>query len=253
MDNKFSKYSEKGAYHWKNLYSNGWLRASPRLHARYDIPVRLLNQRCDLSSSKGLDVGCGDGVLLYKIRRRGGKVIGLDTEREGLRLAEAQLEAKGVPSNDLIEGSCFDIPLDDESVDYVTAIELIEHLEHVNRFLKEARRVLRPGGHFVCTTPNRSEDQDPEDVRDPFHVHEYVPEELESILADAFDNPKIFGAYPEWLDRIYVRNGRSKNSDKAIRLLFRGVSFGIINPYVASLTTNPGFTCKMIVGLSEKT
>lgn len=246
----FDKYGKKDAYHWNNLYNEGWLRTSPRLHARYDIPIRLLKQRIDLSDSRGLDVGCGDGVLLYKIKKMDGQIFGLDKEPEGLRLAEKQLDSRGVSSGGLIEGSCYNIPLRTNSLDYVTAIELIEHLNDVDTFLKEILRVLRPEGYFVCTTPNRERDQDPSEVRDPFHVHEYVPAELRSSLSDFFGQVQVYGAYPERLDAIYVRNRGSSFFDKAIRVLFRSFSFGVVNPYVHWLEPDSSCNHDMIVGLA---
>jgi ubiquinone/menaquinone biosynthesis C-methylase UbiE len=248
----FDKYNKKGAYHWNALYGEGWLRASPRLHARYDIPIHLLRERIDLGNSRGLDVGCGDGVLIYKVRKMGGQLFGLDKEPEGLRLAERKLESHGVFSDGLIEGSCYDIPLETSSLDYVTAIELIEHLDDVDSFLEEIYRVLRPSGWFVCTTPNRERDQDPSEVRDPFHVHEYVPDELQSSLSNFFGQVQVYGAYPEKLDAIYVRNRRSSFFDKAIRVLFRSFSFGVANPYVHWLENDPDRDFNMIVGVARK-
>jgi SAM-dependent methyltransferase len=252
MKSKFKKYEKKGAYHWSTLYNEGWIRSSPRLHARYDIPIWLLSQRMNLSKSRGIDVGCGDGVLLYKVRRKGGAIHGLDHSEEGLTLAKQQLDRRNVFSGSLIKGSCYQIPLDSESVDYVTATELLEHLDDVYAFLNEAERVIRPGGWFVCTTPNREKGQAPDEVRDPFHVHEYISEELESALDKQFSEVEVLGAYPEYLDALYVRNRRSGIFDKAVRVLFRAISFGVANPYVHARSTDPTHTHRLLVGVAQK-
>ena len=59
----------------------------------------------NLSKSRGIDVGCGDGVLLYKVRRKGGAIHGLDHSEEGLTLAKQQLDRRNVFSGSLIKGS----------------------------------------------------------------------------------------------------------------------------------------------------
>jgi 2-polyprenyl-3-methyl-5-hydroxy-6-metoxy-1,4-benzoquinol methylase len=250
--NQFDKYEEKGPYHWKALYGEGWMRSSPRLHARYDIPIRLLSSRLNLENSTGLDVGCGDGVLLYKIRKLGGDIVGLDTSETGLQLAKEQLETRGVLSTRLINSSCYEMPFDDGRFDYVTSVELIEHLQDVNRFLREVRRILRPGGWFVCTTPNRKENQAPDTVRDPFHVHEFSPAELSKTLSKVFKTTEVYGAYPSALDKLYVRNKRLECSDKVARLVFRAFSFLFFNPYVERLDDRPTTSNSLLVSVSKQ-
>lgn len=252
MNRKFEKYERKGAYHWNTLYDGSWIRSCPRLHARYDIPKQFLSQQLDLQNSRGLDAGCGDGVFLYKVRRKGGTIFGLDYSDEGLTLAKERLARQNVFSGNLIEGSCYQIPLGSESVDYVTAIELIEHLDNVDTFLNEVKKVLRPGGWFVCTTPNREKEQAPNEVRDPFHVHEFIPKELGSVLSKKFRKMKVLGAYPWYLDRLYEPNGKKNILDKAIRVVFKAVAFGFANPYVYALDEKPTHESRLLIGVAQK-
>lgn len=248
----FTKYDEGGAYHWDGTFQRKRARRSPRLHARYDIPLRLLQQRLDIRNSRGVDLGCGDGVMLYKVHLLQGHAAGLDASAEGLALARQELTERGHEDCELIHGSCYEVPLADASVDYVTAIEVIEHLEEVDQFLAEVRRILRPGGWFVCTTPNRAEGQAPDAVRDPFHVHEFIAEELREALGGTFSDVKVWGAYPRWLDRIYVRGKESGWVDRGVRVLFRAVAFGLGNPYVYALREAPDHRYELLVGAAQK-
>jgi SAM-dependent methyltransferase len=94
-----------------------------------------------------LDVGCATGALLEKLRDRGWACAGVEispaagyarTER-GLDVRETSLEESRFPA------ASFDLAL---------ASHLIEHLNDPASFVREAYRVLVPGGYFLVTTPN---------------------------------------------------------------------------------------------------
>ncbi len=66
------------------------------------------------------------------------------------------LDIEPVPKNpNYKQGSAEEIPFESDQFDSVIAGELIEHLEHPDRFVKEACRVLKKGGIVILTTPNR--------------------------------------------------------------------------------------------------
>lgn len=72
------------------------------------------------------------------------------------------------------------LPFKDESFDYVVSFQVIEHIHDDKEFVKEIHRVLRKGGKFIVTTPNR-----PMSItRNPWHVREYTSEELFMLLRD---------------------------------------------------------------------
>jgi SAM-dependent methyltransferase len=216
----FGKYIEQGSYHWRRTRDARWWNRGNRLHARYLLPIRLLKSRLRNSRPVGIDIGCGDGVLLYEVQKRlGGLVVGVDSSFEGLLLAKGELARHSAPAA-LTRASAFALPMSDASVDYVTAIEIIEHLAQPDTFLREIRRVLKPGGLLICTTPSRRPGQEPDAVRDPFHEHEYIAPELESLMATMFAEVQVMGAYPAWLDELYFFK-RGGVAGKAVRRLVR--------------------------------
>ena len=75
------------------------------------------------------------------------------------------------------------MPFADESFDGVTSFETLEHLHERSQFLAELRRVLRPGGSLVLSTPNASYTK-PVNGKpsNPFHIFEYTPLELRAEL-----------------------------------------------------------------------
>jgi SAM-dependent methyltransferase len=251
----FKKYEEQGAYHWKVTYSGNFRRSSPRAHALYDVPLDLVTKKlgAPISQLLGADIGCGDGVLLYKAMQRGGKIIGIDLSYTALLIAAREISKRSQRLPLLLNASCYELPLKSGVLDYVIAVELIEHLEFDQDFIREVVRVLRPGGIFVCTTPRKLPNGPP--VRDPYHVREYTADELAALLSAFFEDVEILGLYPEWLDKIYLgTNDRPRWLSLLVRFIFKLFAF-IWNPYryiiVQSYLTSKT-VCANLIGLGRK-
>lgn len=101
-----------------------------------------------LAKGLALDVGCGSGERLDYLRAIGwGAAEGIDPDPA----AVASGERLGRP---IRLGSAEAIPHDTASADAVFLHHVVEHVSDIRAVLAEARRVLRPGGHLVITTPN---------------------------------------------------------------------------------------------------
>ena len=101
-----------------------------------------------------LDVGCGGGMALGLLARRatGGYVAGVDYSPEMVRQATARnREAVARGRVEVREGDAMALPYDDESFDQVCAIEAFYFWPDPLQGLREARRVLRPGGQLAIT------------------------------------------------------------------------------------------------------
>ena len=96
-----------------------------------------------------LDVGCGEGEFAARLARAGAVVTAVDVAEEALRRAR---EAHPELDLRLIEGEGeWDLP--DSAFDVVWAGEVIEHVADTAGWLSEVRRVLRPGGRLLISTP----------------------------------------------------------------------------------------------------
>lgn len=99
-----------------------------------------------------MDIGCGDGSLLYQYRNRYSHLIGLEYSAERLRQAEANLAGLKFTA---LQGSAEEIDqLPDNSVDRIITADVIEHIPDVYAASHEMFRVLKPGGDLVINTPN---------------------------------------------------------------------------------------------------
>ena len=106
-----------------------------------------------LEGDRLLDIGCADGT--YTKRLAGGFewTDAIDIEPERLD----DFRANRIPqlTTRIYEMSADALEFDDEWFDMVTAIEVLEHVADLDGTLSEVHRVLKPGGRFCVTTPNR--------------------------------------------------------------------------------------------------
>ena len=97
-----------------------------------------------------LDIACGAGYGTAALGRAGAaRVIGVD-------ISEAACQhARSIYGIEAMVGDASAIPLADDSVNLVVSFETIEHVPKPATFLQECRRVLKPGGRIILSTPNR--------------------------------------------------------------------------------------------------
>jgi ubiquinone/menaquinone biosynthesis C-methylase UbiE len=126
-----------------------------------------------------LDIASGSGYGSALLATSAKKVQGVDVSPEAVEYARATYAGENV---EFTVGSATEIPLGDDSVDVVVTFETIEHVEDYRTFVREIRRVLKPGGIAVVSTPNDLEYEE----GNHFHLHEFVRDELVDLLRADF-------------------------------------------------------------------
>jgi SAM-dependent methyltransferase len=94
-----------------------------------------------------LDIGAGHGDLISLMRKK------FDVHSSACDYTDSLMRLPDV-SVKIADLSTENLPFPDASFDLVTCTEVIEHLEHYRRTLRDMHRVLKPGGTLVLTTPN---------------------------------------------------------------------------------------------------
>jgi ubiquinone/menaquinone biosynthesis C-methylase UbiE len=116
---------------------------------RFDLRRRFLLARVEPGATV-LDIGCGAGEFSALLREAGAHPIAVDVAGAALRRARERVP--GLDTRLWEPGE--PLPLKDTSVDVVWAGEVIEHVADVAPWLSELRRVLRPRGTLLVTTPH---------------------------------------------------------------------------------------------------
>jgi len=158
VDDYFLRFLEATSTGYSS-FSNRYMFWMRRARTEQAVERALRERRGDAALPKILDIGCGNGaLLLYLINTVGQRfsleATGVDISAFDIEIARRQIAFFGVPNCRFEVADGQQLPFADASFDVVTALEIIEHLADPGNLLKEIRRVLKPGGTAVLTTPN---------------------------------------------------------------------------------------------------
>ena len=132
--------------------SFGALYGSAKGPRNVRISLDLINDIVPLRGARLLDIGCGNGVYTQAMAEQFIEVDAIDVEDQRLTLFREQNKRKNIRIHKM-SGDKLAFP--SNAFDAVTAIEVVEHVADLRSVLDEVHRVLRPGGIFALTTPNR--------------------------------------------------------------------------------------------------
>lgn len=111
----------------------------------------------ELRGRRLLDLGCGMGTFAVEAASRGALATGIDPAPAAVSAARRVAAAEGAPAS-FVRADAAALPVAASSCDVVLAADVTEHLDDdtLARILREAVRVLRPGGALVLYTPEQS-------------------------------------------------------------------------------------------------
>lgn len=135
----------------RNFYKNyfeiekkHWL-----MRVRRQIIVDNLNKYFSKKSSeiKVLDFGCGSGIFVDELQKKGYQIFGTDISEEAIKYGEL----RGINNLKIQDSHKLDYP--DNNFDVVLSMDVLEHLEDESWAVREVERILKPGGKFIIMVP----------------------------------------------------------------------------------------------------
>lgn len=154
-------------------------------------------------SGRVLEIGTGTGY--------GVEIIAPATERfTTLDKYRSEEVVASLPAGvEFVEATVPPLPFADESFDCVVSFQVIEHIKRDKAFVSEVRRVLKKGGRFIVSTPNRPMSL----TRNPWHIREYTAEEFSALFAD-FSSVEALGVKGN--ERVWAYYEKNRESVRRI-------------------------------------
>lgn len=176
------------------------------------------------------DIGCGPAYGSSDMAKYAKSVTGVDYSQETIDDNISQHAA--VNNLKFVRSVVPPINLPDASMDVVTAFQFIEHIQDQAGFIKDVFRVLKPGGVFLCTTPNAEMSI----ARNPFHIHEMTFEEMRKEATTVFGATGIELQGLQGNDKV---NTYYEENSKWVRRIMKWDILGIHKILPASLLIKP--------------
>jgi len=137
-----------------------------------------------------LDIASGEGYGSAYLAMVARSVVGIDIDEQSIHFAAARYTAMNLAFR---VGSATAIPIGDSSIDTIVSFETIEHLTDHERMFKEFKRVLRPAGRIIISSPNKLVYSDARGSTNPYHVRELYFDQFRDVLLEHFPDVRLFG------------------------------------------------------------
>ncbi|MGC1122573.1 MAG: class I SAM-dependent methyltransferase [Candidatus Methanofastidiosia archaeon] len=169
-------------------------------------------------SKKVLDVACGASYGSCYLADYGAKcVVAVDISENALSYANTHYRRDNLY---FLQGDAVHLPFHDSTFDVVASFETIEHITEYEIYLREMKRVLSPGGVFICSTPHIKYTKHP-----PYHVKEFYPDEFFELLENTFGTVQKYGQFITMMTRTHDVLEITQNLENLLRRMVELVPF----------------------------
>jgi ubiquinone/menaquinone biosynthesis C-methylase UbiE len=150
-----------------------------RIEAEHLNRYYFVTNQIDLSDKIILDLASGEGYGTNILAEHAKFIYGIDISDEAIIHAKAKYSK---PNLSFIVGNAIQIPLPDHSIDVFVSFETIEHHDKHIEMLNEIKRVLKPSGILVMSSPDRFYYSELPKYKNEFHVKELYNEEFRILI-----------------------------------------------------------------------
>ncbi len=144
---------------------------------------------CELSAGKNvLDIACGEGYGSRLLANNAASVTGVDIDEATIDKANKKYKAGNLR---FMVANAISTPLPAHSFDLLISFETLEHLNEHEQLLIEFKRLLKPDGVLLISTPDKSRYSDQTGYRNPFHKKELYKPAFEALLHQHFSQVQL--------------------------------------------------------------
>lgn len=136
-----------------------------------------------------LDIASGEGYGSHLMSEFASHVYAVDIDFDTVERAKK----KYIKDNlEFLNGSTSSIPLGSNSVDVVVSFETIEHHDEHNQMMLEIKRVLKPSGILIISSPDKYYYSDRRNYNNPFHIKELYKSEFIELISSNFKEYRLY-------------------------------------------------------------
>ncbi len=142
------------------------------------------------ANKKVLDAACGEGYGSHLLAQKAESVVGVDISESAIQHANKHYQH---PNLRYIKSDALNMDFIDNSFDLVVSFETLEHLLEQDELMHEFKRVLKPDGVLLISTPDKKEYSDKTGFNNEFHCKELYQHEFDDMLKNSFKNSHWYG------------------------------------------------------------
>ena len=162
-----------------NIYNGNTIN---HLH-RYAVSLALIKGKIIL------DIACGEGYGSNLMSFESSLVYGVDIDEETIERANSKYKRDNLK---FLTGTTSKIPLESNSIDVVISYETLEHHDEHEKMMIEIKRVLKPEGILLISTPDKHFYSDKRNYKNSFHVKELYKSEFIYLINKHFKNYQLY-------------------------------------------------------------
>jgi ubiquinone/menaquinone biosynthesis C-methylase UbiE len=135
-----------------------------------------------------LDIASGEGYGSNLMSNKAAYVYGVDIDN--ITIQDAKLKYKK-ENLEFLTGSANEIPIKDNTIDVVVSFETLEHHDKHHEMMVEIKRVLKPNGILIISTPDKMYYSDERKYINPFHIKELYKDDFITLISNYFSKQQL--------------------------------------------------------------